>query len=139
MAELPTEKQDRRFKDELAESHPDVALSSPPNEILPSKWTGYIAKLFKSRFGRKFLDILYETAVMFLYVGAIALLHKGLGRWMEKDAKLFDRLPISYIIDAGHSLAIGRFLLELGKSFLEGVKDFVSVFARSKDNSGKTD
>ena len=73
---------------------------------------------------------------MFLYVGAIALLHLGLERWIGKDAKLFDRLPISYIIDAGHALAIGRFLLELGKNFLEGVRDVVSVFARGHGNSG---
>jgi hypothetical protein len=96
------------------------------------------AKKTAQHFSRKALDILYETAVMFLYVGAIALLHLGLDKWVGKDAKLFNHLPVSYIIDAGHALAIGRFLMELGKNFLEGVKDFVSVFSKGKDNSGKS-
>ena len=39
-------------------------------------FSDYFDKFQQSRFGRKFLDILYETAVLVAYIGAIALIHK---------------------------------------------------------------
>lgn len=82
-----------------------------------------LVQWFRStRFGRKFLDILYETAVLILYVGAIALLHNVLDWWLGKNALLLGIIPVGYIIDVGHLLAIGLFLLEIIKDAVEVVK-----------------
>ena len=80
-----------------------------------------------TRFGRVFLDVLYETAVMVLWLGAVKVMHIALDRWIGKDSTLWNSLKIGYIIDTGHALAIGKFLLELLKHFLEGLKDVIRV------------
>jgi hypothetical protein len=84
-----------------------------------------------TRFGRKFLDILYETAILILYLGAIALLHKISDRWVGGDAMLLGKIPVKYIIDVGHVLAIGLFLLEIAKDLVEVVREIVSLARRS--------
>jgi hypothetical protein len=83
-----------------------------------------------SRFGRKFLDILYETAVLILYLGAIALLHKISDRWLGPNAMLLGKIPVKYIIDVGHILAIGLFLLEIVKDIVEVIKQIASLARR---------
>jgi hypothetical protein len=80
-----------------------------------------------TRFGRKVLNILYDTAVLILYVGAIALLHKVLDMWIGKDAKLLEILPISYIIDVGHILAIGLFFLEIVKEIVNAIREIIWI------------
>jgi hypothetical protein len=75
-----------------------------------------------NRFLRKFLDILYETTVLILLLGAIALVHKFLDWWLGPDAKLLDRVPVKYIIDVGHILAIIRFLIEIVRDIIEAVR-----------------
>jgi hypothetical protein len=46
---------------------------------------GCFDKFRQSRFGRKFLDILYETTVLIAYIGAIALLHLVEEKWIGRD------------------------------------------------------
>jgi hypothetical protein len=83
-----------------------------------------------TRFGRKFLDILYETAILVLYLGAIALLHKISDRWVGPNAMLLGKIPVKYIIDVGHILAIGLFLLEIAKDVVEVIKEIISLARR---------
>ncbi len=90
-----------------------------------------------TRFGRKFLDILYETAILILYLGAIALLHEISDRWVGSDAMLLGKIPVRYIIDVGHILAIGLFLLEILKDVVEIVKEIVSLARRTETKESK--
>lgn len=87
-----------------------------------------------TRFGRKFLDIFYETATLIFYVGAIALLHYFLDWWLGPNAKLLDVVPVRYIIDVGHMLAIGNFFLEILKHAIETIR--LMRTPRTEDENG---
>lgn len=91
----------------------------------------YIDKFRQSRFGRKFLDILYETAILVAYIGAVALIHFVEEKWVGKDAQFFGRTKIRYIIDIGHLLAIGLFFLEIVKDVVEVLRDIVDIVIKS--------
>jgi hypothetical protein len=91
----------------------------------------YFDKFRQSRCGRKFLDILYETAVLVAYIGAIALIHLVEEKWVGKDALFFGRTKIRYIIDVGHLLAIGLFFLDIVKDVVEVLSDIVDIVVKS--------
>lgn len=84
-------------------------------------------KFRQSRFGRKLLDILYETAVLVAYIGAIALIHLVEEKWVGKDALFFGKTKIGYVIDVGHLLAIGLFFLEILKDAVEVFRDIIDI------------
>ena len=88
-------------------------------------------KFEQSRFGRKFLDILYETATLVAYIGAIALIHLAEETWVGQDAQFFGRTKIRYIIDIGHLLAIGLFFLEIVKDIVEVLRDIFDIVIKS--------
>lgn len=88
-------------------------------------------KFQQSRFGRKFLDILYETAILVAYIAAIALIHWVEVKWVGKDTLFFGRTKIRYIIDVGHLLAIGRFFLEIVKDVVEVLRDIIDIAIKS--------
>ena len=91
----------------------------------------YFDKFAQSRFGRKFLDILYETAILVAYIGAIALIHRVEENWVGKDAQFFGRTKVRYIIDVGHLLAIGLFFLEIVKDVAEVLRDILDIMIKS--------
>lgn len=91
----------------------------------------YFEKFRQTRFGRKLLDILYETTVLVAYIGAIALLHLVEEKWIGKDALFFGRTKIGYIIDVGHLLAIGLFFLEIVKDVVEVLRDIVDILIKA--------
>ncbi len=88
-------------------------------------------KFGRSRFGRKFLDILYETVILVAYIGAIALIHWVEEIWVGKDAQFFGRTKVRYIIDIGHLLAIGLFFLEIVKDVVEVLRDILDIAIKS--------
>ena len=88
-------------------------------------------KFRQSRFGRKFLDILYETAILVPYIAAIALIHRVEEKWVGKDTLFFGRTKIRYIIDVGHLLAIGHFFLEIVKDVVEVLRDIIDIVIKS--------
>jgi len=88
-------------------------------------------KFRQSRFGRKFLDILYETGVLVAYIGAIALIHKVEEKWVGKDALFFGKTKVGYIIDVGHLLAIGLFFLEIMKDAAEVLRAILDIVIKS--------
>jgi hypothetical protein len=90
-------------------------------------FSDYFDKFRRSRFGRKLLDILYETAVLVAYIGAIALIHKVEDKWVGKDAVFFGKTRVGYIIDVGHLLAIGLFFLEILKDAIEVLRDILDI------------
>jgi len=94
-------------------------------------FSGYFDKFRQSRFGRKFLDILYETAVLVAYIGAIALIHTVEEKWVGKDALFFGRMKIGHIIDVGHLLAIGFFFLEILKDVVEVLREILDIAIKS--------
>ena len=90
-------------------------------------FSDWFDKFRQTRFGRKFLDILYETAVLVAYIGAIALIHVVEEIWVGKDALFFGGTKFRYIIDVGHFLAIGFFFLEIVKDIVEVLKEIVDI------------
>ena len=94
-------------------------------------FSDWFDKFRQTRFGRKFLDILYETAVLVAYIGAIALIHVVEEKWVGKDSLFFGRTKIRYIIDVGHLLAIGLFFLEIVKDVVEVLRDIVDIVIKS--------
>ena len=108
---------------------PDSTATSENTVVQDNRFKAELSRqirvFWQSQLGRKLFDIFYETMVMVAYMAAIALLHKVQDNWIGKDAKLFNYIPISYIIDVGHLLAISRFLLEIVKSVLEAIKDII--------------
>lgn len=74
---------------------------------------GWFKTVREDPFGRKVLDIIEEVIIVILLLGGIAIVHKILNWWLGNDYKLLDRIPIRYIIDVGHGLAVIRFLLEI--------------------------
>lgn len=90
-------------------------------------FSDYFDKFRQSRFGRKFFDILYETAVLVGYIGAIAVIHKVEEKWVGKDALFFGKTKVGYIVDLGHLLAIGLFFLEILKDAVEVLGDILDI------------
>lgn len=80
-----------------------------------------------TRFGRKFLDIVYDTAILISYLGAFALIHKLQEKWLGGDYLVFGKYKIEYIIHAGHLMALALFFLEIAKTGTEVVRDIMRV------------
>jgi hypothetical protein len=80
-----------------------------------------------TRFGRKFLDIVYDTAILVSYLGAFALIHKLQEKWLGGDYMVFGKYKIEYIIHAGHSMALVLFFLDIAKAGIEVVRDIMRV------------
>ena len=93
--------------------------------------TTYFDKFRQTRFGRKLLDILYETAILISYIAAIALIHKVEDKWVGKDTLFFGKTRIGYIIDVGHFLAIGLFFLEIVKDAIEVLRDILEIVVKA--------
>lgn len=87
----------------------------------------FIGWFRETRFGRKFLDILYETAILVCYLGTIAIIHKVENKWVGA-VLFFGKMKIEYIIDVGHLLAFGLFFLEIIKDIAEVLKGIINVF-----------
>jgi len=51
-----------------------------------------------TRFGRKFLDIVYDTAILISYLGAFALIDKFQEKRLGGDYLVFGKYKIEYII-----------------------------------------
>lgn len=51
-----------------------------------------------TRFGRKFLDIVYDTTVLVSYLGAFAVIHKVQEHWLGGDYVVFEKYKIKYKI-----------------------------------------
>ena len=94
-------------------------------------FSDYFDKFRQTRCGRKFLDIIYETAVLVAYIGAIALIHVVEEKWVGKDALFFGRTKFRYIIDVGHLLAIGLFFLEIVKDVVEVLRAIIDIAIKS--------
>ena len=74
-------------------------------------------KLRQTRFGRKFLDILYETSVLVTYIGAIALIHVAEEKWVGNDALFF-----------GGIVEVLREIVDIAiKSIVEALRDLMSL------------
>lgn len=80
-----------------------------------------------TRFGRKFLDIIYDTAILISYLGAFALIHKLQEKWLGSDYLVFGKYKIEYIIHVGHLMALALFFLEIAKTGTEVVRDITRV------------
>ena len=80
-----------------------------------------------TRFGRKFLDIVYDTAILVSYLGAFALIHKLQEKWLGGDYLVFGKYKIEYIIHVGHLMALALFFLEIAKTGTEVVRDILRV------------
>ena len=79
-----------------------------------------------TRFGRKFLDILYDTTVLISYLGAFALIHKVQEKWLG-DYLIFGKYRFEYIIHVGHLMALGLFFLEIAKTGVEILRDIIRI------------
>jgi hypothetical protein len=84
----------------------------------------------KDPFGSKVLHILQEVIIVILLLGGIAVVHKVLNWWLGHNYQLFDRIPIRYIIDLAHGLAMVRFLLDIISEIVEIIRGFNKPFAR---------
>jgi len=80
-----------------------------------------------TRFGRKFLEIVYDTAILVSYLGAFALIHKLQEKWLGGDYLVFGKYKIEYIIHVGHLMALALFFLEITKTGIEVVRDIMRV------------
>ena len=80
-----------------------------------------------TRFGRKFLDIVYDTAILVSYLGAFALIHKLQEKWLGGDYLLFGKYKIEYIIHLGHLMALVLFFLEIAKTGIEVLRDIIQI------------
>lgn len=80
-----------------------------------------------TRFGRKFLDIVYDTTILISYLGAFALIHKLQEKWLGVDYMVFGKYKIEYIIHVGHLMALALFFLEIVKTGIEVVRDIIKV------------
>jgi hypothetical protein len=83
-----------------------------------------------TRFGRKFLDISYDTGILISYLGAFALIHKLQEKWLGADYVLFGKYKIEYIIHLGHFMALVLFFLEIARTGVEVLRDIVQVLLR---------
>ena len=80
-----------------------------------------------TRFGRKFLDIVYDTAILVSYLAAFALIHRVQEKWLGADYLVFGKYKIEYIIHVGHLMALGLFFLEIVKTGIEVIRDIIQV------------
>ena len=81
----------------------------------------------QTRFGRKFLDIVYDTAILVSYLAAFALIHTLQEKWLGSDYLLFGKYKIEYIIHLGHLMALVLFFLEIAKTGVEVVRDIIQI------------
>ena len=86
-----------------------------------------------TRFGRKFLDIVYDTAILVSYLGAFALIHKLQEKWLGGDYAVLGKYKIEYIIHVGHLMALALFFLEIAKTGTEVVRDIYACNVGSGD------
>ena len=54
-----------------------------------------------------------HTIALLLAIISIALVHRSLDYFLGADASFYDRLPVRYVIDTGHLLVLGRFIIQL--------------------------
>lgn len=80
-----------------------------------------------TRFGRKFLEIVYDTAILVSYLGAFAVIHTLQEKWLGGDYVVFGKYKIEYIIHVGHLMALALFFLEIAKTGIEVVRDIMRV------------
>ena len=80
-----------------------------------------------TRFGHKFLEIVYDTAILVSYLGAFALIHKLQEKWLGHDYLVFGKYKIEYIIHVGHLMALALFFLEIAKTGIEVARDIMRV------------
>lgn len=94
---------------------------------ITGKFICFLGWFRNTRFGRKFLDIVYDTAILVSYLAAFALIHKLQERWLGGDYLVFGKYKIEYIIHIGHLMALALFFLEIVKSGIEVVRDIIQV------------
>lgn len=87
----------------------------------------FLAWFRDTRFGRKFLDIIYDTAILVSYLGAFSLIHKLQEKWLGGDYLLLGKYKIEYIIHLGHLMALTLFFLEIAKAGVEVLRDIVQL------------
>ena len=80
-----------------------------------------------TRFGRKFLDIVYDTAILVSYLAAFALIHKLQEKWLGGDYLLFGKYKIEYIIHFGHLMTLALFFLEIAKTGVEVTRAITQI------------
>jgi hypothetical protein len=71
----------------------------------------------RNRTALTILELASHTLVLGLALGSIWLVHLILETLLEKDARFFNYIPISWIIDVADLLVIGKFLWEIIKDF----------------------
>lgn len=67
--------------------------------------------------GQSIWYVVKHTIILAFTLTSIAGIHWLLNRLLEKDMKLFDILPVRYIIDTGHSITFVNFLWSLRELF----------------------
>ena len=95
--------------------------------LLSQKFVRFLEWFRNTRFGRKFLDIVYDTAILVSYLAAFALIHKLQEKWLGTDYLVFGKYKIEYIIHVGHLMALALFFLEIVKTGIEVVRDIIQV------------
>ena len=70
--------------------------------------------------GQRVIDALVErvveTVTAVTTIASLALVGYAFGRWIGHDARLFDYVPIRWIIDLGHLVVLGKWILGIIKS-----------------------
>ena|SRR5690348_12832841 len=106
-----------------------LALTLKPAYARLNQAFGRFLEWFRNtRFGRKFLDIVYDTAILVSYLGAFALIHKLQEKWLGGDYVLFGKYKLEYIIHLGHLMALVLFFLEIGRTGVEVLRSIVQIF-----------
>ena len=95
--------------------------------FVSGKFLHFLEWFRNTRFGRKFLDIAYDTAILMSYLAAFALIHKLQEKWLGGDYLVFGKYKIEYIIHVGHLMALALFFLEIVKTGIEVVRDIIQV------------
>lgn len=88
----------------------------------------YLDWFRNTRFGRKFMDIVYDTAILVSYLGAFALIHELQQEWLGGDYVLFGKYKLEYIIHLGHLMALVLFFLEIARTGVEVLRGIVQIF-----------
>jgi hypothetical protein len=71
----------------------------------------------KNRTALMILELASHTLILGLALGSIWLVHVILETLLGQNAKFFNYIPISWIIDVADLLVIGKFLWEIIKDF----------------------
>ena len=71
----------------------------------------------KNRTALMILELGSHTLILGLALGSLWLIHLILEALLGKDAKFFNLIPISWIIDVADLLVIGKFLWEIVRDF----------------------